>query len=232
MYSSPPCPNLLIGVSGSIQCTSITNYLVEFRQVFAGQIRVIMTDAATKMVEPNTVFLYADLPIFSNFWDHHGEVKAPHIQLGRWADLFVVLPASANTIGKAANGIADDLLSTTIIAYEKPIVFAPAMNPTMWANHAVKRNILRLKEDGHRIIPPIEGVSVTTGKWDIGLGAPSPIEVLQHMEQVHMQSLRAGYWEDATRELPVTPSVRKTKKLLAQKFKLEVTESTERSKGI
>lgn len=205
---SKMCPNLLFGVSGSIHVLHLHEYLVAFRETFAEHIKVILTPSAARMVTTDVLELFSDDRVYTDLWDRSSDTKSPHIQLTRTADLFVVIPATANIIGKAANGIADDLLSTAILAYPKTIVFGPAMNPTMWANKALQRNLETLYQDGHYIIPPTNGVSVTTGTWDRGL-APTPQDALLHAQHIRMKELRAEYWEEATRDKPRTPYVQK-----------------------
>ncbi|MBS2547769.1 hypothetical protein KGQ19_12920 [Catenulispora sp. NL8] len=206
MNNALPCEKLLIGVSGSIHCSQIGGYLAQIRREFAVSIRVIMTRTACDMVNPKTVELHTDSPVIADIWGTP-QSKSPHITATRWADLFVVLPASANILGKAAHGIADDVLSTAILASRGPIAFAPAMNPSMWESAAVQRNLQTLKEDGHYIIPPQEITSVTTGDYDSGLG-PTPESLMPHLWHVLMKHTKDVYWEEATRTLPMTPAER------------------------
>ncbi|MXV21741.1 flavoprotein [Deinococcus xianganensis] len=210
------CKNLLIGVSGGVQSAFIAQYLNSFRLNFAENIRLIMTEMSTTMVSRKVVDTYLTTPSFLSLWDRHEEIRAPHIQLPNWADLFIVVPASANCLGKAANGIADDLLSTAILSYSGTIIFAPAMNPLMWENKIVQRNVNILKEVGHYIVPPLEGISVTTGKWDTGLG-PTPEELLIHAKHVRMKELKQGYWAEATSRKPQTPIEKKLLDLTSNK---------------
>lgn len=202
---SRPCGNVLVGVSGAIHSIQLPEYLLRFKTELADSLKVIMTKAATQMIPPNVVELYTDDPIFVDGWDRSSSVRTPHIQLPRWADVFLILPASADIIGKAANGIADDLLSTAILASPRPIVFAPAMNPSMWQNAALQRNVARLRADGHSVLDPGIGTSVTSGTWDRGLG-PAPERVISHLLQIRMARLRDAYWSEATREQPRSPS--------------------------
>ena len=88
----------------------------------------------------------------------------PHIELARTSDLLLVMPATANLIAKAANGIADDLASTLIAARRSPIAFVPAMNQAMWANPALKRNVEHLKLDGAAFFGPVEGLQACGDK--------------------------------------------------------------------
>ncbi|MFK4146191.1 flavoprotein [Streptomyces sp. NPDC004065] len=215
MSTALPCEKLLIGISGSIHCAQIGGYLAQFRREFATSVRVIMTQSACDMVNPKTVELHTDVPVITDIWGNP-QSKSPHITATRWADLFLVLPASANILGKAAHGIADDLLSTAIVASRGPIVFAPAMNPSMWESAAVQRNLRTLREDGHYIIPPQEITSVTTGDYDTGLG-PTPESVMPHLWHVLMKHTKDGYWDEATRTQPMSPAerVRQSLPLLA-----------------
>lgn len=219
------CQNLLVGVCGSIHALHLPSYLMLFRESLATNIRVIMTAGARRMVQEDTIALYTDDCIFTDLWQHSSGIdRAPHIQLTRWADLFVIVPATANILGKAANGIADDLLTTAILGYTGPIIFAPAMNPTMWASRAVQRNLRTLTADGHYIVPPEAGTSVTSGNWDLGLG-PSPQTIMPHLKHVRMKMLKDAYWEEATRDKPLSPAQRKLQALGATRMTTPV-EST------
>lgn len=214
MSTNRPCNTLLIGICGSIHAAHIYSYLLRLRESFADEIKVIMTESAARMVDPKTVGVYTDDRVFIDLWDRSESVsRAPHIQLPRWSDLFLILPASANILGKAANGIADDLLSTAILSSPKPLVFAPAMNPSMWESKAVQRNVETLRHDGHYVIPPEHIVSVTSGEWDLGLG-PTPETILPHLQHFRMKELQAAYWDEATSTKPLTPAQKKVRELV------------------
>ena len=212
MSENPMCENLLVGICGSVHALDLHHYLYRFRESFAHHIKVIMTAQATRFINPEILELYTDEKIFVDVWDRSPAVnKAAHIQLTRWADLFVVVPATANTLSKAALGVADDLLSTAIVSFTKPIVFVPVMNGAMWSNKALQRNIATLKEDGHYIVSPeATNVAVGTGEWDQAMGS-SPETVLLHVKHVHMKHLQEAYWEEATREPPMTPQEKKVR---------------------
>jgi phosphopantothenoylcysteine synthetase/decarboxylase len=111
-------------------------------------------------------------------WEEAQEYKIGHISLADWADMVVVAPATANIIGKAANGICDDLLSTVLCAcWKKPTVFAPAMNEKMWANPAVQENIKFLKRMGAELVGPGRG-RLACGTEGVGRMA-EPQEILE-----------------------------------------------------
>jgi phosphopantothenoylcysteine decarboxylase/phosphopantothenate--cysteine ligase len=187
----PPCEHLLIGVSGSIHSTQLSSYLLPLKQGFAEKIHVIMTPAAASMVPPATIELLADGVVLTDLWGSPAD-RSPHITETRWADAFLVLPATANTIGKAANGIADNLLTTALLAYDRPIVFAPAMNPTMWRSPAVQRNVKRLQDDGHHVLPVSEITAVGTGSLDTAFG-PTPQTLLPQLWEAFLRDRRQDY---------------------------------------
>ncbi len=187
--------NLLVGVSASVNAINVDRYLDPFRDAFAASIKLILTRNAKCMLEKNQVDLKALEAracdrIFVDSWDLSSSVdKVPHIQLSGWADLFVIVPATANIMGKAANGVADDLLSTTILSYARPIIFAPAMNKSMWYSAALQRNKKQLEDDGHRIVPPSEAMELATGERE-GLAA-SAQDVLVQLGFLRLAQLRA-----------------------------------------
>jgi phosphopantothenoylcysteine decarboxylase/phosphopantothenate--cysteine ligase len=99
----------------------------------------------------------AESPVYSSLWELKDEVEIGHIQLSRSADLVLVCPATADLLAKMAGGIADDLATTLLLATDKPVVVAPAMNVRMWLHAATQRNVAQLKADGVRVIEPDEG---------------------------------------------------------------------------
>ncbi len=148
--------NLLLCVSGGIavyKAAALTSKLVQANF----NVKVILTESATEFVNPLTFQALSRNAVYTDTFDEKDPSVIAHIDLADWADLVLVAPATANTIGKLANGIADDMLTTTILATKAPVWIAPAMNVNMYDNSAVKRNISRLFEDGYRFIEPSEG---------------------------------------------------------------------------
>lgn len=125
-------------------------------QKMGHEVRVGMTDAATKLVTPATPFALTKAPVLTDLWDEHS-TPIPHIELADWSELAVVVPASANIIAKMATGLADDAVSTTLLATSAPKIVVPAMNSHMWLAPATQRNITQLKQDGVNIMPPVSG---------------------------------------------------------------------------
>lgn len=115
-----------------------------------------MTPQATEFVGKLVFQALTNEPVFVNWND--GQTGLEHITLARWADILVIAPATANTIGKIRYGIADDFLTSMALAYSKPIVFAPAMNTKMFENPATQENISVLMQRGHIFVKPAEGV--------------------------------------------------------------------------
>lgn len=144
---------VVIGVTGGIAAYKTATLVSRLVQANAG-VTVVMTEAATQLVAPKTFEALSRRPVALGMWD---TLTHPHIELAQDADLLCVAPATANFIAKAALGLADDLLSTLVLAFTGPILIAPAMNTAMWQKPVVQRNIQQLKQDGVEIIEPETG---------------------------------------------------------------------------
>ncbi len=120
-------------------------------------VQVVLTAAGARFVGAATFQALTGRPVFDDLWDTRVGNGMAHIELTRAADLVVVAPATADVLGKAAHGIADDLLSTLLLASNKPVLFAPAMNREMWGHPATRRNVAQLQDDGALISGPAAG---------------------------------------------------------------------------
>ncbi len=178
-----PCGNLLVGVTGSVGVMNVPLYLFLFRQSFAKEIHVMMSRAAQKFLRPYALRLLSGHPVFTDSFQITNEIRVPHIELTKVAELFLIMPATANIIGKAANGICDDLISTSIVACKAPVVFAPSMNEVMWSNKAVQQNVERLKALGHHVLEPSCGYEVSDMKQTYG-AMPSFASILEQLEKI------------------------------------------------
>ncbi len=147
---------VLVAVCGGIAAYKICSVVSELAQRGAS-VTVAMTEAATQFVTPMTFQALSGRKVFTKLWSPHDDADIQHIHLTERLDAVLVAPATANMIGKMANGLADDLVSTLLISATCPMLIAPAMNDRMWANSAVQRNINILNEYGHDIIGPAEG---------------------------------------------------------------------------
>ena len=122
-------------------------------------VKTIMTKSAKKFVTPLSVASLSQEKVYSELFDYNNEAEMDHISLSRWADIILIAPATANTISKLSYGLSDDLASTVVLASNKPIFIAPAMNVRMWEHPANKENLYKLKNFGYQI-DPIPGVNL------------------------------------------------------------------------
>lgn len=169
---------VLLGVTGSIAAYKACD-LVRRLQDVGFTVSVVMTDEAKHFVTPLTFAtlsgraVHCDMFVRGMADASSGEWDMAHIALASWADLYVIAPATANVIGKMANGIADDLVTCTAITTKAPVLIAPAMNAEMFANGMVQRNIARLKDAGVHFVSPKKG-KLACG--DVGLGALAEVQ--------------------------------------------------------
>jgi phosphopantothenoylcysteine decarboxylase/phosphopantothenate--cysteine ligase len=147
--------NILIGVSGGIAAFKACE-LLRMLVKEGASVRVVMTEAAEKFVTRLTFSALGAESVSTSMWDPNRD-SLEHINWADWGDIFVVVPATANIIAKMASGIADDILSTHLLAYSGPKLVAPAMNVKMWQNFATQRNVKTLKEQGIEFIGPTKG---------------------------------------------------------------------------
>ncbi len=146
---------LIIGVTGGIAAFKTAALVSSLVQQGHG-VTVVMTRTARKFVGPATFRALSARPVVSDPFDRHYPLGA-HIELADRAELLCVAPASADILAKAACGLADDLLSTLLLSFTGPVLFAPAMNSAMWEKPAVQRNIETLRADGYQFIDPQSG---------------------------------------------------------------------------
>ncbi|KXS43330.1 MAG: phosphopantothenoylcysteine decarboxylase / phosphopantothenate--cysteine ligase [Candidatus Frackibacter sp. T328-2] len=156
LLSSLKKKNILLGVTGGIAAYKSLEIVSRLKKAGA-EVDVIMTEAATKFVQPLSFRSLSHNPVVIDMFSEPKQWDVKHIALAEKADLFLVAPATANIIGKITNGIADDMLSTTIMATTAPKVLAPAMNHNMYMNSVVQRNLNDLNELGYKIIEADSG---------------------------------------------------------------------------
>ena len=147
---------ILIGITGSIAAYKIP-LLVRLLKKDGAEVRVVMTPSAKDFVTPLTLSTLSGNPVLSHGFDIETGAWNSHVELGMWADLFVIAPASANTIAKMAAGMADNYLLTVCISAKCPVMFAPAMDLDMYKHQATQRNIKTLIEQGCSLINPSSG---------------------------------------------------------------------------
>jgi phosphopantothenoylcysteine decarboxylase/phosphopantothenate--cysteine ligase len=157
---------IVLGIGGGIAAYKVVEVARELTQAGA-DVRVVMTEAAKEFVGPITFSTLTGNPVETELFPDPAPGRIPHTFLGRSADLVVVAPATANLIAKFALGLADDLLSSVLLATRAPIVMAPAMHTEMWENEATVRNIQTLRSRGVRMVDPEEGPLAGP---DVGVG--------------------------------------------------------------
>jgi phosphopantothenoylcysteine decarboxylase/phosphopantothenate--cysteine ligase len=164
--------NILLGVSGSIAAYKAAD-LVSRLIKQGDSVKVVMTKNAAEFIKPLTFQTLSQNKVYLDEFSDSFEID--HISLGKWADLAIIAPSTANVITKIAVGLADDLLSTTFLSFTKTKFIAPAMNTAMYENPAIQSNLEKLRFYGYTIIEPRES-RLACG--DVGKGAMAAIETI------------------------------------------------------
>ena len=166
---------ILVGVCGAGAVLVLQDYLARLRSRPGWQVRAVLTPAAARILPSATVGLMCD-EVFSDGADGF---RPGHVGLASWAHRLVVLPATANVLGQAAHGLAVDLLTTVLLAYDGPALFFPSMNERMWRRAPVVRNVEQLRADGHLVVEPVlrSCWELASSSMKVGPALPSPAEV-------------------------------------------------------
>jgi len=147
---------IIIGITGSIAAYKIP-FLVRLLKKQGAEVQVMLTPFAKDFVTPLTLSTLTERPVLIDFFNEKDGSWCSHIELGLWADLILLAPLSANTMAKMANGIADNLLLTTVLSARCPVYFAPAMDLDMYKHPSTDENIEKLKSFAYKLIEPVEG---------------------------------------------------------------------------
>lgn len=177
--------SILLIISGGIAAYKSLELIRLLKKSDAG-VRVILTKGGEQFVTPLSVSALSEHPVYTDLWSLKDESEMGHIRLSREADLIIVAPASANLIAKMANGIADDLASTTLLASNKPILISPAMNPEMWSKPSTQRNIHQLEQDGVHVIQPRTG-DMACGETGTGR-MPEALELFDTIQKILLKN--------------------------------------------
>lgn len=173
--------NIVLAVCGSISAyksADIANMLT--KKGF--DVNIIITKSALEFITIPTLQTLSKNKVITNVFDDYNPEEVTHIALAKKADLFLIAPASADIIGKVANGIADDIVSTTVLATKAPVYIAPAMNTNMYTNPIVQHNIAKLKKFSYTFIEPGSGLLAC---GDTGVGKLAKVEdIIQIVEDV------------------------------------------------
>ena len=194
--------NIIVGVTGGIAAYKAAE-LVSLLTKQGHVVRCLMTQAAGQFITPLTLQTLSGNKVYTDLFNLHEEPEwqVEHVGLAHWADCILIVPASADFLGKVAHGLADDLLSTCVMATKAPVYFALAMNDQMYANPLVQRNIQLLREVGYHFIEPEEG-SLACGTSGKGrMAAPQKIaSMLERLRTQDMEHLRVVVTAGPTRE--------------------------------
>ena len=174
--------NILHGVTGGIAAYKAVDLASKLTAAGA-KVTCIMTKNASELLSPKSFAAVTHQPVFTSLWTETQDFKINHISLTEQADIIVIAPATANIIAKTTTGICDDLLSTTLCAcWNKPLLFAPAMNNNMWANPIVQKNIETLKQMNIALIGPATGRLACGGE---GIGRMAePQDIIKEIEKI------------------------------------------------
>lgn len=180
---------LLLGVTAGIAAYKAAE-LVRLARGAGAEVRVVMTPAAEHFIGAATLQALSGQPVRSSLWDPAAEAAMGHIELARWTSQILVAPASADFIARHAHGLADDLLSTLLLASAAPVALAPAMNQQMWAHPATQENLARLRSRGVSVLGPAAGAQAC---GEVGPGRLlEPTELLQQLIGMRVGDRLAG----------------------------------------
>lgn len=154
---APPSPRILLVIGGGIAAYKACELVRTIRKG-GGSVTCVLTEAASHFVTAMTLAALSENPVHTTLWDLRGEVEMGHIQLSREADLVVVCPATADLLARMAGGLANDLATTLLLATDKPVLAAPAMNVRMWQHAATQANVATLRARGVTVLEPDEGI--------------------------------------------------------------------------
>lgn len=180
---------IVIGITGSIAAYK-SAYLIRLLKKAGAEVQVVMTKSAKEFMQPLTFQSFSGRTVYDEMFNQHLEINIRHISIARWADIILIAPCSANIIGKIANGVADDLLSTICLASKVTLAIVPAMNDEMWLNPATQKNILTLRERGTEIWGPAIGEEAS------GENGPGrmlePVDIIEKLQRFFLPKILAN----------------------------------------
>jgi len=178
--------NLLMGVTGSSGILEVPLYMRIFREKLNADIKLVVSPSVKNFVNPSFLAKNVNGEVYEEMHQGRGDIITPHSDLSNWADVFIILPCTANTLSKAASGSTNDLISMLILVYQKPVIFFPNMSPWMWEKASTQRNVKLLLEDGHRVVAPSGNGWVTaTGAAQESGHMPPPFASAEYIQKFH-----------------------------------------------
>src|SRR5207342_145779 len=193
-----PMSRILLIVGGGIAAYKAAE-LIRLLRKEGHEVTPVLTEGGSHFVTPMSLAALAESPVYTSLWDLKDETEMGHIQLSRAADLVLVGPATADLIARMAAGIADDLATTLLLATDKPVVIAPAMNHRMWLHQATVDNLAKLYGRGIKVIEPVEG-DMACGEYGPGR-LPEPVDIMEFLAREFALPFDA----DALRPAPAQP---------------------------
>lgn len=178
--------NIILGVCGSIAAYKAAT-LVRLLIKAGANVKVILTADAANFITPLTLATLSKNPVYTKYFEEETGVWSNHVELGLWADYMIIAPVSANTLGKMANGLCDNLLSAVYLSAKCPVFYAPAMDLDMWKHESTKANIKKISSFGNTMIPPGSG-ELASGLHGEGRMA-EPEEIITYITGIIQQSL-------------------------------------------
>ena len=177
--------NIVVCVCGGIAAYKVVDVVSKLKKENAN-VFVVMSETATEFVTPLTFQSISSNLVTTSLTDNMGNADINHISLAQNADLFVVAPATANIIGKVASGIADDIVSTSIITTKARVLMVPAMNTAMYENPIVQNNIEKLKSFGYKFLEPEVGTMAMKGEKAGAGRLPKPKNIIDSILQMEL----------------------------------------------
>jgi len=179
-----------LGITGAVGALSMADFVLLAKKELQLEVRVMMTEAATRFVSPWILQLHSGMPVLVDLFAPSAPYPVGHLQISDGVDAVLVMPASANAIARMAAGMADDAITATVLAAECPVIVVPSMNRRMWTHSLVQRNVRQLRDVGYRVMEPVIGVEVSTMKAELG-GCPSFKAVIEEIADAVTQSREA-----------------------------------------
>ncbi len=180
---------ILLGISGGIAAYKTVDLARKLTQAGA-QVRCVLTEGATHFVSATALQAVTGFAVRQSLWDETAEAAMSHIELARWADILLIAPATADVIARLAQGLANDLLTTLVLATQAKLCLAPAMNGVMWRHPATQANLALLQQRGANMLMPESG-SLACGEVDTGR-MPEPVSIVNWLAQLDIPSLWQG----------------------------------------
>jgi phosphopantothenoylcysteine synthetase/decarboxylase len=179
-------PTIVVAVTGAVGAVTVPHLLTALRRRLRCETRLVLTRAAQRFLTGDAARAFSGTaPILEGQLQSTDDI-VPHLSLTANVDLLLVYPATANIIGKVACGIADDVVSTTILAAQCPTLFVPGMNEVMWSNPIVRSNVDRLQQHGYQFVPPGQGIEVATMEVSSTAMPPLP-DVVERIRDIISQ---------------------------------------------